>query len=147
MSLKNSIPLEIFNQTDLPLPFKEKDATNLLTVIEKGENSSFSFVELVYVGENEIVSINKEFLKRDYVTDIISFRYNEDKSSQEIEGTLYCCLPRIIEQSKEFKESEEKEALRIIAHGLLHLIGYDDTSKKEKLKMTDLENKYLAEIY
>ncbi len=144
--MKNSTPLEIFNQTNLPLPFKEKDAFSLLKAIEKGEKSSFSFVELVYVSENEIVSINKEFLKRDYVTDIISFRYDDDASNQKIEGTLYCCAERIVEQSKEFNETEEKEFLRVLTHGLLHLIGYDDRNEKEKQKMTELENSYLAKI-
>lgn len=144
--MKNSTPLEIFNQTNLTLPFKEKDAFSLLKAIEKGEKSSFSFVELVYVSENEIVSINKEFLKRDYVTDIISFRYDDDASNQEIEGTLYCCAERIIEQSKEFNETEEKEFLRVLTHGLLHLIGYDDGNEEEKQKMTELENSYLAKI-
>lgn len=146
MGLKNSTPLEIFNQTNLTLPFREKDAYSLLEAIEKGEKSSFSFVELVYISENEIVSINKEFLKRDYVTDIISFRYDEDESNQEIEGTLYCCAARIVEQAKEFNETEEKEFLRVLTHGLLHLVGYDDGTEKEKKKMTELENSYLAKV-
>lgn len=100
-------------------------------------------LELVYVTEENIIKINREFLDRAYVTDIISFRYDEDKTNAAIEGTLYCCAPRIQEQSEEFAESEEQEFKRIFIHGLLHLIGYEDGSKEQKKKMTSLENKYL----
>lgn len=137
-------PLQIFNTSGLDLPFKNDEAAFLLDLISKDQKSIFSFVELVYVDEAEIVRINKEFLERDYVTDIISFRYDEDESNQEIEGTLYCCAQRIAEQAKEFADSEKQEFLRVFVHGLIHLLGYDDQTPEEKSEMTRLENKYLS---
>ncbi len=137
-------PLQIFNTSGLDLPFKNDEAAFLLDVVSKDQNCLYSFVELVFVDEPEIIRINKEFLDRDYVTDIISFRYDEDESNQEIEGTLYCCAQRIAEQSKEFADSERQEFLRVFVHGLIHLIGYDDQTPEEKSEMTRLENKYLS---
>lgn len=145
--MPETYPLQIFNTTELDLPFKESDCRKVFEFIEKHENVTFELVEAAYVDEQEIVRINKEFLNRDYVTDIISFRYDEDETNTCIEGTLYCCLPRIIDQAREFSQSPEKECLRILIHGLLHLIGYEDQSETEKKEMTRLEDLYLSMYY
>lgn len=140
-------PLQIFNTTNIDLPCKEIDCRKVFEFVAQHEQVGFELVETAYVDETEIVRINKEFLKRDYVTDIISFRYDEDESNNNIEGTLYCCLPRIIGQAEEFGQSPEKECLRILIHGLLHLSGYDDQSDKDKTEMTRLEDLYLSMFY
>lgn len=136
--------LQVFNESGYSVPCNESDLKPLVELISKKEQASFDLLEVVYVHEQEIVRINKEFLDRDYVTDIISFRYDEDESNKRIEGTLYCCAQRIAEQAKEFDESEESEFKRIFIHGTLHLIGYDDQTPKDKKRMTELENFYLG---
>ncbi|MEP1307125.1 MAG: rRNA maturation RNase YbeY [Balneola sp.] len=145
--MADSYPLQIFNTTNVDLPCKEIDCKKIFEFITQHENVEFKLIETAYVDESEIIRINKEFLKRDYVTDIISFRYDESDSNEGIEGTLYCCLPRIIEQAEEFKQPAEKECLRILIHGLLHLIGYDDQTESDKKEMTRLENLYLSMFY
>lgn len=139
--------LQLFNESDEKIPLSPSKADSILNIVSENEDAAFSLVELVFVSEQEIVRINKEHLNRYYVTDIISFRYDDDAETEKnkaIEGTLFCCAPRIIEQSAEFKEPVEREFQRIFIHGLLHLIGYEDSSDKEKEAMTALENKYLA---
>lgn len=136
-------PLQIFNESGLSLPVQEELALEILHLISRTEKATFSFVELVYVDETAIMNINKQFLNRDYITDIISFRYDENIDNQEIEGTLYCCAPRISEQAKEYGVSPTQEFYRIYIHGLLHLTGYDDQKPAEKNEMTRLENHYL----
>lgn len=135
--------IQVFNQTDFSVPLEDSQLAGVVQIISKKEDCSFNFVEVVYVDEDEIVRINKEHLDRDYVTDIITFRYDELDSNDDIEGTMFCCAPRIIEQAEEFDESEEREYLRIYIHGLLHLAGYEDTSQETKQQMTDKENVYL----
>lgn len=142
----NPTILQVFNESGIEIPIQDKEAEALLSQIAKEEKCGFSFVELVYVNEPEIVRINKEHLDRDYVTDIISFRYDEEESNQHIEGTLFCCAPRIKEQAIELGETVRKEFLRIFIHGVLHLIGYDDATENEKKQMSALEDKYLALI-
>lgn len=139
--------LQIFNESSVNIPLDQKAAQQILSVIENQEEVSYKFVELVYMDEDEIVRINKEHLDRDYVTDIISFRYNDESEEKNgIEGTLFCCAPRIMEQAGEFNEPAEREFRRILIHGLLHLIGYDDQTKEEKNEMTGLEDRYLSRI-
>lgn len=139
-------PIELFNTSGLELPFEESNATFLLNEISEHQECFFSFVEVVFVDEKEIVRINKEFLNRDYVTDIISFRYDEIETNQKIEGTLYCCAQRIKEQAGELNQPEKKEFLRIITHGLLHLVGFDDQTPEEKKEMTQLEDFFLLKL-
>lgn len=137
-------PLDIFNTSGLELPFQDSEAAFLLDQISEQEGVAFSFVEVAFVDESEIVRINKEFLQRDYITDIISFRYDENATNLEIEGTLYCCAPRILEQALEFNQPNKREFLRVIVHGLLHLCGYEDSTSKEKKEMTRLEDHFLS---
>ncbi len=125
------------------IPVEEGLLKKLLLNIAEEQNADFKAIELIYVDEEEIVTINQEHLNRDYVTDIISFRYDERKDLEAIEGTLYCCAPRIREQSREFGASETQEFYRIYIHGLLHLTGYNDQTNEEKAAMTQLENHYL----
>lgn len=136
---------QIFNPSGTSLPFHEEAVDSIFREVEHGENVGFSSVEIVFTGEDDIVEINKTYLDRDYITDIISFRYDENENS-DIEGTLYCCAPRIYEQSQEFGSDAKSEFLRIIIHGLLHLAGYDDQFPNEKEKMTELEDHYLQKI-
>ena len=125
------------------IPVNEELLESLLQKIAAEQNAEFASVELIFVDEEGIVTINKEYLEREYVTDIISFRYDEREDLKAIEGTLYCCAPRISEQSREFGASESQEFYRIFIHGLLHLTGYNDQTEEDKAAMTRLENHYL----
>lgn len=138
--------MEIFNPTGHELPFRESDAAFLLEQIEAGETVHYQSVEIVFTDETGIIDINTEYLNRDYITDIISFRLDDDESNHAIEGTLYCCAPRISEQSVEYDSDPETEFLRVIIHGLLHLAGYDDQSYTDKTAMTSREDYYLQTL-
>lgn len=129
----------ISNVSNSEIPVPKSQFESALQAVENLENVRFQEIELVYVDEEEIVRINREHLHKDYVTDIITFRY-DDNSKQALEGTLFCCSPRIKEQSKELKTDESIEFLRIFAHGLLHLAGYDDQTTDQKNIMTQKEN-------
>lgn len=134
--------LSIFNPSGFSLPFSKQELLDIIGTIETSETIRFKQIELVYVDEKNILKINKTHLNRDYVTDIISFRYDEE-NDQAIEGTLFCCAPRIREQSTEFGTDTQSEFLRVFVHGLLHLAGYDDQTETQKLQMRNLEDKYL----
>ena len=145
--------IELFNETSLQVPIGTEDLSTAVDAVENGEQVRFGFLEFVYVSEEEIVSINKDHLQRDYVTDIITFSY-EDSGDEElkalsgtdIDGTIYMCASRIAEQASEVGSTDKNEFMRIIIHGLLHLCGYDDASDELKSAMTQKENHYLALI-
>lgn len=138
--------IHLFSETTVDLPLDKKKICSITSSIEKEETCTFALVEIVFVDEAEIIKINNEHLSRNYVTDIISFRYDENSGSQAIEGTLYCCAPRILEQAAELSEPAHKELKRIVIHGLLHLVGYDDQSKDEKKAMRAKEDFFLEMI-
>lgn len=138
--------IQIFNETELPVPLGLPTYKSIAETISEKEECSFNFLEIVYVGENKIIEINKEHLDRNYVTDIITFRYDESETEdkvEDIEGTLFCCAPRIIEQAEELGEPINREFKRVYIHGLLHLVGYDDQNSSQKEQMTAKENQYL----
>ncbi|MBN2732956.1 MAG: rRNA maturation RNase YbeY [Balneolaceae bacterium] len=138
--------IHLFNESEADIPVSHQVLQAIAASVENEESCSFQLVEAVFVDEDEIVRINQEHLERNYVTDIISFRYDDDPGNQSIEGTLYCCAPRIAEQADEFNEPPETEFKRIIIHGLLHLIGYDDQSPKAQKTMRQKEEYFLGRV-
>lgn len=142
MSLKKT-EVTVFNESRRNVPINERMARKCISEVARQEACSFSLIEVVYVDEDRIHEINAEHLNHDYVTDIITFRYDEDPTDTGIEGTLFCCAQRISEQAEEYDQDEETEFKRVLIHGLLHLAGYDDQSDEEQQNMRKRENFYL----
>ena len=111
----------------------------ILSVIE-AEKKSAGSINIILTNDSYLLEINRIYLSRDYYTDIISFDYSEGNN---ISGDLFISLERIKENSKSFKQEEETELLRVIIHGILHLIGYSDSDENKKRKMRIMEDKYL----
>ena len=107
---------------------------------EKVDDCIFS---IILVDEKEIQKLNKEYRNIDKVTDVISFAFedNEDISYNDIRilGDIYICIPRMIDQSKEYGHSEKREIAFLTVHGLLHLLGYDHQTKEEETEMFGLQ--------
>ena len=101
-------------------------------------------------GSVSIILSNKMLLnklKMDYFglnqfTDVIAFNL-EDKN-QPLEGEIYISIDDIIENAKKYKVSINEEFKRVLIHGILHLIGFEDKNKTLKDKMTELENNYMS---
>lgn len=142
MSLKKT-EVTVFNESGHNVPINERMARKCISEVARQEACSFSLIEVVYVDEDRIHEINAEHLNHDYVTDIITFRYDEDPTDTGIEGTLFCCAQRISEQAEEYDQDEETEFKRVLIHGLLHLAGYEDQSDEEQQNMRKRENFYL----
>ncbi len=140
-------PIQIFNTSGIEIPISESDAILILEQIQAYQNCTYESVELVYVDEVEITRINKEYLEHDFVTDIITFRLDDGVNLSAIEGTIYCCAQRIKEQASEFDETVKDEFLRVMIHGLIHLLGYNDHTHEEKVEMTRLEDFFLNVYY
>lgn len=137
------LPIQIFNTSGIEIPITESDAIFILEQIQIHQNCEYDNVELVYVDETEITRINREYLDHDYVTDIITFRLDDGIDNTAIEGTIYCCAQRITEQASEFNQTTKVEFLRVMIHGLIHLVGYNDQTNEEKKEMTLLEDHFL----
>lgn len=112
----------------------------LSKAMSSGESIKFGEIEVVFLDAAEIRSYNKLHLGHDYETDIITFDLTEGKL---IDGQLLISWETVMQNSKRFNTDFEKELLRVIVHGLLHLTGYDDRNEKQKRVIRKKENEYL----
>ncbi len=135
--------IQLFNTTEESLPIDQSQLQRLAFLTAERQKVAFELVEMVYVDAETIVEINETYLGRDYVTDIITFRLDEG-DLMAIEGTIYCCVPRIKEQADELEQDVATEFARIAVHGLLHLTGMDDQNPDDKAAMTLAEDEILT---
>jgi len=130
------------------VPFTKEYIEKIVRKISKKEKKITGSVEINIVGDKEIKELNSRYRGKNKVTDVLSFAWQEEKSapSQDFLGQIYICFPRIVRQAKEFKVNVEEEFFRMLAHGLLHLAGYDHEEEKEAKKMFDLQEKILKSL-
>lgn len=107
-----------------------------------GEDCKINEILVNFVENKAIKKINKDFLKHNYNTDIITFPYNDKR--KQIEGELFISLDTVQKNSKVYGSGYKMELERVIIHGCLHLAGYNDRTKKEKELIRKKENFYLS---
>lgn len=130
----------------------EKDYSFLNDVIErtlkheKVKNATFS---IVFVDNEKIQFLNKNYRNIDRVTDVISFAFEDNAkvvyNSMRFLGEIYICIPRMEEQAKEYGHSETRELAFLTVHGLLHLLGYDHMNEEDEKNMFALQEVILNE--
>ena len=106
------------------------------------EDAELTFI---FASDKLLSRLKKKFFNKDHLTDIIAFRLN-NYNEKFIEGEVYISLQRVKENSSQFNQPYQKEISRLVIHGCLHLMGYDDKTSSGKKNMTILENKYLSKI-
>ena len=128
--------------TNLPVELegRESDLRNWLNILAKNHQSRILKLSYNFVSNEEILSINWQYLKHDYYTDIITFGYVE---GEEVEGEIYIGKDQVRTQAEDYQTPFVNELLRIMAHGLLHLIGFNDETREEKIRMKEEEEKSL----
>ncbi len=98
-------------------------------------------INYIFCTDNYLHKINLDFLQHDTFTDIITFPTSED--NEIISSDLFISLDRIKDNSKALEIDFHSEFLRVVVHGLLHLIGYNDKTKEQILLMRKMENNYI----
>ncbi len=96
-------------------------------------------INVIFCSDEYLLGVNKEHLKHDYYTDIITFNYNTEK----INGDLFISIDRVFENAEKENVPRETELLRVIIHGILHLLGFNDKTKKEKVIIRAKEDESL----
>ena len=107
------------------------------------EAKELRLLNFIFCSDKYLHQLNVEYLNHDTLTDVITFQYSEEKI---IEGDIFISIERIRENANKFNTSEGNELHRVMIHGVLHLLGYFDKSKKDKIQMTEKENFYLSEL-
>lgn len=137
------IDIKIFNDTTRKrLP--KSAVVKILNYTLNEQKIRKAVINVIYVNNAKILELNKLFLKHNHFTDVISFNLEE---SDFLLGEIYISVDTAIEQSIAYRVSLTNEILRLSVHGLLHLCGMEDKLPQDKMKMTQLENKYLKAFY
>ena len=99
-------------------------------------------IAYVFCSDEYLLNMNKEYLKHDYYTDVITFD-NTEEGNEKISGEIYISVDRVAENAKTYK-TEDSEIFRVIIHAILHLLGYDDKTPEDQETMRMMEDKCLA---
>lgn len=105
-------------------------------------HQSIQNLNYIFCSDRYLLEINQVHLSHDYFTDIITFDHSE--SEKEIEGDVFISVDRVRENSINLGLPFEQELSRVMAHGILHLIGFNDNSEEEKTRMREKEDACLS---
>ena len=109
--------------------------------ILKDNNHDTATIIIILSDDTKLLQLKKKYFQQELLTDVITFNLEED--GDPVEGEIYISLNRVSENAIKYKEDIERELKRVIIHGCLHLLGYDDQTSEEKKEMTYLEDHYL----
>lgn len=122
--------------------YREKVKTRAwLKIVAESEIRRLGDINIIFCSDNYVLEINQKYLSHDYFTDIITFDYCE---GEVISGDLFISVDSVRENALEYGTDFKEELNRVIVHGVLHLIGYDDHTPKDIKQMRAKENYYLS---
>lgn len=107
------------------------------TRIIAAQKRKYSQIDYIFCNDDYLLNINQQYLDHDTYTDIITFDYTEEKV---ISGDIFISIDRIRENASKFKVDFNEELLRVMSHGILHLMGYKDKSEEDSVLMRKKEN-------
>jgi probable rRNA maturation factor len=125
------------------LRFSRKETIRAIKSVLRREQKRFKEISVVYTNNSRIRLINGKHLKHNFVTDVITF---ELERSPKLETEIYVNLDRARSQAKLFGKSFHDETRRLLIHGLLHSLGYNDKSKREMVLMRREEDAMLEDL-
>jgi probable rRNA maturation factor len=112
-----------------------------LKKVASSHKRSIASLNYIFVSDEVLLRMNKQFLSHNTLTDIITFP--GEKSPKGITGEIYISIDRVRENAGRFDQTFKAELARVMAHGLLHLCGFKDKTEKDKLAMRSQEKKAL----
>ena len=120
----------------------EKISTEIISSVLMEEGKTLAEILVIFTSDEILSDLKKEFFNKEHLTDVISFRMN-DYNEEKVEGEIYISIPQVERNASKFDQSFSRELSRIIIHGSLHLLNYDDCTIDSKIKMTEKENYFL----
>lgn len=124
-----------------PVLNERKRLKLFIELMFKMENKGIKKLSIIFCSDDYLLGINREFLKHNFYTDIITFNLSPQGSGMEAE--IYISVDRLKDNAKKLNISFIQEIHRVIFHGVIHLCGYKDKTKKEVKLMRQKEDHYL----
>lgn len=125
--------------------YKIKGKTQIrywLRYVAREYNKKIANLNFIFTTDTYLIDINQKYLNHDTYTDIVTFDQSND--ARRIEADIYISIERVLENARSLNKSFDEEMHRVIIHGVLHLLGFNDKTPAEKEEMRKKENHYLA---
>ena len=135
------IELNFFNDYSDKLSYNEDLIKNLICKILDSEDNTEATISVIFSKQNNLNKLKLEFFSLNHDTDVIAFNL-EDKDSS-LDGEVYISIDDVLLNAKKYNQTFNNECKRIIIHGVLHLIGYEDDTSNDKKIMNNIEEKFL----
>jgi len=138
----------VINKTIKNVKITDKHVVGVVEKVLKKAGKTKASLSINFVGEKKIRSLNKKYRKNDSITDVISFALQDGQSIIESTdlGDIFICPNQIKKQAKDFKIVEKEETIRMLVHGVLHLLGYDHKNKKDEKEMFEKQEGLVIEL-
>lgn len=137
------MPIKFFTE-DTKFNLRNKNLIkNWVNSVITSVNKETGNINFIFTSDKYLLKINKEYLSHKYYTDIITFNYCENEI---ISGDIFISIETVKNNSSRFNVTIIEELHRVIIHGILHLLGFDDQSDEEKAVMREKENYYLERL-
>lgn len=124
-------------------PIKRREVSRWINSIISSFDKKPGEISYMFCSDRRILEVNREYLRHDYYTDIITFDY---VNGDIISGDMFISLDTVKSNAEKFGTEYMDELYRVIIHGILHLCGINDKTDEEQAEMTRYENKALEEL-
>lgn len=120
---------------------KKNAVHKLVGELRKHFDFEISSLGISFISSKQIHQVNKKFLEHDFSTDVLTFDYSS--TEKNLDAEILISIDDALQNAKKYNIKPEVEFARLVIHGILHLVGYDDSNKDEKKMMTEMENQLL----
>ena len=138
------IDISILNDYNKNISFNSSSIETIIKKILSKYNISDASISIILSNKTLLNKLKKDYFNLNHFTDVIAF--NLEEKGEPLDGEVYISIDDVSENSKEYKVDFNDEFKRVIIHGVLHLIGFEDNTKQAKKEMTTLENSYMTLI-
>ena len=129
--------LQVFS---VDLSINKRGVHSLVASLKKELNFKISSLFINFINSDDLLEVNNKYLRHKYRTDIITFNYS---GKNELDGEILISIEDSLLNAKKYKVSHSSELTRLVIHGVLHLLGYNDKTPKEKILMKSMEKRLL----
>lgn len=131
-----------YNAEGVKMPkIRRRDTSAWIKAVAASYGRKVGEVGYMFVDDEKILEVNREYLGHDYYTDVITFDYDEDDT---VSGDIVISLDTVRSNAQLFGKTYEEEFYRVLIHGILHLCGINDKGPGEREIMEAAENRALA---